>query len=181
MKTIAKYLALTLGGVIVLALIVALFAKKEYTVERTISINLPKQDVFDYVKYLKNQDTYSVWSKIDPQMKKDFRGTDATVGFVSAWDSPVKKAGKGEQEIVKITNGERIDYVLRFYEPMKSTDNAYLQLNSKGESATDVTWGFFGKIKYPVNLMLLFMNMDSMLGKDLEGGLQNLKAELEKQ
>jgi hypothetical protein len=32
---------------------------------------------------------------------------------------------------------------------------------------------------YPMNTMLLFMNMDGMLGKDLEGGLTNLKAKLE--
>lgn len=180
MKKFLKYLAVTLAGLIVLVLITALFAKKEYTVERSISVNLPKQEVYDYVKYLKNQETYSVWGKIDPDMKRDFRGTDATVGFVAAWDSPVREAGKGEQEIVKITDGERIDYVLRFYEPMKSTDNAFMEVKSDGESATKVTWGFFGKMKYPTNLMLLFMNMDAMLGKDLDGGLQNLKSILEK-
>ena len=180
MKKFIKYLAISIAGFIALILIFALFVRKDYSVERTISINLPRQVVFDYVKYLKNQDKYSIWSKIDPQMKKEYRGADATVGFVSAWDSPVKEAGKGEQEIIKITDGERIDYVLRFLKPMKSTDNAYLELKSDGESATRVTWGFFGKMKYPMNLMLLFMNMDSMLGKDLEGGLRNLKAELEK-
>jgi hypothetical protein len=172
MKKFLKYLAVTLAGLIVLVLITALFAKKEYTVERSISVNLPKHEVYDYVKYLKNQETYSVWGKIDPDMKRDFRGTDATVGFVAAWDSPVREAGKGEQEIVKITD--------MVHEPMKSTDNAFMEVKSDCESATKVTWGFFGKMKYPTNLMLLFMNMDAMLGKDLDGGLQNLKSILEK-
>ncbi len=49
-------------------------------------------------------------------MKTEYRGTDGTVGFVSAWDSPVRDAGKGEQEITKIDDGKRIDYELRFYE-----------------------------------------------------------------
>jgi hypothetical protein len=35
-------------------------------------------------------------------------------------------------------------------------------------------------MKYPMNIMLLFMNMDEMLGKDLETGLVNLKAVMEK-
>jgi hypothetical protein len=35
-------------------------------------------------------------------------------------------------------------------------------------------------MKYPMNLTLLFMDMDTMLGKDLSGGLSNLKALLEK-
>jgi hypothetical protein len=180
MKKFLKYLAIGLFGLVAILLALALFVKKEYTVERSININQPRQVVFDYVKFLKNQDNYSVWSKIDPNMKKEFRGTDGTVGFVSAWDSPVKEAGRGEQEIVKITDVERIDFVIRFFEPIASTDNAYMALKSNSETNTNITWGFNGKYKYPMNLMLLFMDMDAMLGKDLEGGLKNLKTELEK-
>jgi len=33
---------------------------------------------------------------------------------------------------------------------------------------------------YPMNLMLLFTDMEGMLGKDLSAGLGNLKAILEK-
>jgi hypothetical protein len=36
-------------------------------------------------------------------------------------------------------------------------------------------------MKYPMNLMLLFFNMDEMLGKDLNTGLTDLKTILEKQ
>lgn len=179
MKKALKIILIALAILIVVPLTAALFVKKEYSVERSVSINQPRQLVFDYVKYLRNQDSYSVWSKIDPNMKKEFRGTDGTVGFVSAWDSEDKKAGKGEQEIVKITDGERIDYVIRFIEPMTATDNVYMALKPNNESNTNVTWGFYGKIKYPMNLMLVFMDMDEMIGKDLEGGLHNLKKELE--
>jgi hypothetical protein len=113
-------------------------------------------------------------------MKTEFRGTDGTVGFVSAWDSDNKKAGRGEQEITGIDEGNRIDYVIRFYEPMKSTDNAFMSFENVNDSVTNVKWGFYGKLKYPMNLSLLFMDMDAMLGKDLEGGLSNLKTLLEK-
>lgn len=57
---------------------------------------------------------------MDPNMKKDFRGTDGTVGFVYAWDGN-KKAGKGEQEIKKITEGERVDVEVRFEKPLKES------------------------------------------------------------
>jgi hypothetical protein len=114
-------------------------------------------------------------------MKKTYTGTDGTVGFVSAWDSPVKQAGKGEQEIVRIEGEDRIDYEIRFLKPMKSTDNAYLALERVNESTTNVKWGIFGKMNYPMNLTLAFMDMDAMLGKDLTGGLNNLKTLLENQ
>jgi hypothetical protein len=179
MKKFLKISGIVLLSLIVLVLMTALFVKKEYSVEREISINQPQQVVFDYVKFLKNQNNFSVWAKIDPNMKVSFRGTDGTVGFVSAWDSEVKEAGKGEQEIVKISGNERIDYIIRFYEPMESTDNAYFQFTTVSENVTSVKWVFYGKFPYPVNLMLIFMDMDAMLGKDLEGGLKNLKSLLE--
>ena len=179
MKRILKWFLIGAASLVALVLIVALFVRKEYSVERSVTINLPKQEIYDYAKYLKNQNKYSVWAKIDPEMKVEFRGTDGTVGFVSAWESSVRDAGKGEQEITGIVEGNRIDYELRFYEPMKSTDKAYMEFSSGNDSVTTVKWGIYGKIKYPMNLMLLLMDMDAMLGKDLEGGLNNLKALLE--
>jgi hypothetical protein len=180
MKKLFKILLIVLLSIFGLILITALFVKKDYIVKRSISINRPKQAVYDYVKYLKNQNDFSVWAKIDPNMKIDYRGTDATVGFVSAWDSPVKEAGKGEQEITKISERERIDYIIRFFKPMQSTDNAYFEFNSENDSITNVTWAIYGKMKYPMNLSLLIMDMDAMLGKDLSGGLSNLKVLLDK-
>jgi len=179
MKKFFKVTGLILLSLVAIILLIAAFVKKDYAVERSITLNMPKQVVYDYVKYLKNQNTFSVWAKIDPTMKVEYRGTDGTVGFVSAWDSPVKQAGKGEQEITKMEEGKRIDYEIRFLEPMKSTDYAYIVFDSVNDSTTNVAWGFFGKMKYPMNTMLLFMDMDKMLGKDLDGGLHNLKAILE--
>lgn len=179
MKKIFKIAGLILLGLVIVILLAAAVVKKSYKVERSVTLNAPKPMVYDYIKYLKNQNEFSVWAKIDPNMKVEYRGTDGTVGFVSAWDSPVKEAGKGEQEIIKMDDGKRIDYEIRFLEPMKSTDYAYFLFDSMNDSTTSVTWGFFGKIKYPMNTMLLFMNMDDMLGKDLEGGLVNLKTILE--
>jgi len=177
---ILKGILVFIVGFVALLLILALFLKKEYGVQREITINKPKLEVFDYLKTLKNQDNFSVWAMRDPKMKKEFRGTDGTIGFVSAWDSEVKDVGKGEQEIKKITEGERIDFEIRFFKPFETTDNAYMSTDSISENQTKVTWGFNGKMKYPMNLMLLAMNMDEMLGKDLQSGLNNLKANLEK-
>jgi hypothetical protein len=181
MIKLLKILLLFLAGLIGISLIAALFVKKEYSVERSVNIDQPGNFVFDYIKFLKNQDNFSVWSKLDPGMKKEYRGTDGTAGFISAWDSQVKQAGKGEQEIIRIDEENRIDYEIRFLKPMKSTDNAYLALESVNDSTTNVKWGFFGKMNYPMNLMLVFMDMDEMLGKDLSDGLNNLKIILEKQ
>ncbi|WP_348811107.1 SRPBCC family protein [Flavobacterium maritimum] len=176
---IIKKIIFGLLGIIALALIVALFLPKEYAVEREISINKPKDSIFNYVKFLKNQDNFSVWSQMDPNMKKTFSGTDGTVGAISAWESQDKNVGVGEQEIKKIIEGERIDFELRFKVPFESTDMAYMTTEAVSPNKTTVKWGFNGKSPYPMNLMLVFMNMDEMLGKDLEKGLYNLKVVME--
>ena len=162
---------------IAIPLIVALFVKKDYVIEREVTINKPKEQVFDYVKHLRNQDNYSVWVRMDPNMKKDFKGTDGTVGFVYAWDGN-KDAGKGEQEIKSIKEGERLDVEIRFEKPMQSVATAPIVTEAISPDQTKVKWGMAGKSNYPLNFMNLFM--DGILGKDLEKSLTTLKGVLEK-
>jgi len=176
---ILKRILLGLLSLIILALIVALFVKKDFAVEREIAINKPKQEVFDYIKLLKNQPNYSVWAKKDPNAKMEFKGVDGTPGFVSSWDGN-SDVGKGEQQIKKVTEGERLDLDLHFIKPMDSHADAYFTTDSLASNQTKVKWGINGKMMYPFNIMRLFMSMDKMMGKDLEGGLNNLKGILEK-
>lgn len=177
---ILKRVLVGLLVIIAVPLIVALFLEKSYIVEREIVINRPKTDVFAYIKMLKNQDQYSRWAMMDPFMKKAYVGVDGTVGFVSAWDSDNDKVGEGEQEIKAIVEGERLDFELRFFEPFKSTQSAYMTTSAVSDTETRVIWGFNGHMQYPMNLLLLFMDMKKMIGGDLQTGLVNLKAVLEK-
>lgn len=177
---VLKWIGIAVLTLIAIPLVIAIFTKKDYAVEREIVINKNKTEVFAYIKQLKNQDNYSKWALMDPNMKKEFRGTDGQVGCVSAWDSEADSVGKGEQEIIKITEGERIDFELRFLEPFEATDFAYMTTETIGENQTKVKWGFTGKMSYPMNFMLLIMNMEEMLGGDLQIGLNNLKVVLEK-
>lgn len=178
MKVVKKIL-LGLLGIIAFLLLIALFLPKKYAVEREILIDSTKDSVFTYIKNLKNQDDFSVWAKMDPAMKKTFSGKDGTVGAISAWESQDKNIGIGEQEIIKIAEGERIDFEVRFKVPFESTDNAFMITKNISPNQTKVIWGFNGNMPYPMNLMLPIMNMEQMLGKDLETGLKNLKYNLE--
>ncbi len=178
MKIFKKILVL-IAILIALPFIVALFLKKDYKVQKSITVNKPKQEVFDYIKHLKNMDHYSPWAKIDPNMKKSYRGTDGTEGFVSAWSSTNKDVGVGEQEIEKIVEGESIDFKLRFFEPFKANDHGYLLTNAISANQTKVTWGFDGHMDYPANILIPLMKFEKMIGDDFAKGLNNLKHLLE--
>lgn len=167
-----------IGALIAIVLIVAAFIKKEYTIERQITISKPKTEVFNYLRHLKNQDHYSKWVMTDPAMKKDFRGEDGKPGFVYAWDSKMKNAGKGEQEIKSITEGERVDIEIRFERPMQSIASTPIVTEAISENETRVKWSMNGKQNYPLNVMNLFL--DGMLGKDMETSLTTLKNILER-
>lgn len=177
---ILKKILLFVVAIIALLLIVGLFAKKDYAVEREIVINKPKAEVFAYVKMVKNQDYFSVWNKKDPNIQKEFKGTDGEVGFVYAWKSENKEVGVGEQEIVKIDEGKRVEFKLRFKEPFVAEDDGYFITEELSPTQTKVKWGFTGTMKYPMNLMLLMMDMEKEIGGAMQTGLNDLKAILEK-
>ncbi|SUJ28355.1 Uncharacterised protein [Sphingobacterium spiritivorum] len=69
---------------------------------------------------------------------------------------------------------------IRFIKPFESKDQAYMITESTSPTSTKVIWGFDGHMDYPMNLTLLCMDFDKMLGGDLETGLQRLKVQLEK-
>lgn len=174
---IVKILA-GLVALVVLLLIVALFVKKDYKVERAITINQPREKVFAFVKYLKNQDHYNKWLMMDPNARKEHRGTDGTTGFVLTWDSENKNVGKGEQQITLIKEGEVIDTRIHFIRPFEGIGLTEIRTEEVSGQQTRVKWGMSGKSTYPFNLMNLFI--DKLLGKDLEESLGNLKNVLEK-
>jgi hypothetical protein len=152
----------------------------DFKVEREITINKPRAEVFNYVKLLKNQNEWGPWVKKDPAIKLEYKGTDGEVGFTSSWESNVEDVGVGAQEIKKIVESSQIDTELRFKKPFESTSQAFMILDEASPTSTKVKWGFNGSMPKPLNLMLVFIDMDKEVGKDFDEGLKNLKGILEK-
>ncbi len=180
-----KKVLIAIVGIILLAVVVVgvlvFVSPTDFQVEKEIVINKPKAEVFDYLKYLKNQEMWGPWDKKDPNMAHKYTGTDGQVGFISAWESNHDQVGSGEQEIMKIVDGERIDCQLRFKMPFESASDGYFVTEAEGADKTKVKWGFKGSFPRPMNLMLLVMDMDAEVGKDFQEGLNDLKVVLEKQ
>ncbi len=179
-KKILIYLAVFVAVLILAGAIGSFVLPTELTVKREVTINKPKGEIFEYVKLIKNQNEWGPWFKKDPAMKQEFRGTDGTPGFVSAWNSSNDEVGEGEQEILRIADGERIDMALRFKRPFESHSDAFLTTDAVGPDQTRVKWGFTGTMPRPFNLMGLFVDLDKAVGKDFEDGLSNLKTIMER-
>lgn len=165
------------GGIIVLLLLIGLLTPGEVKIEDTIVINKPVDEVFNYVRHIRNQDNYSTWNRADPGMKKEYTGTDGQVGFVYKWDSAEKNVGAGEQEITAIVPDQSMDMELRFKRPMEDTARSKMTTEAVGPNQTKVMWGFYSTMKFPMKIFKPMLT--GMLRKALVTGLQTLKKELE--
>lgn len=164
----------------ILALVVALavMAPREYEVKRSIVIDKARPEVYEYLRFLRNMEHWSSWSRKDPNMEHQYRGTDGEVGAISVWKGN-REVGVGEQEITGLVSNERIESRLRFFKPWKSESDAFIHLEEVSPGTTRVEWGFKGRSQLPFSIFMLFINMDRMIGKDFEEGLDALKEELE--
>lgn len=147
-------------------------------IEKSVEISRSSGEVFNYLKFTRNQDNFSVWNMADPSMKKEYRGTDGTVGHIYGWDSTNKNVGAGEQEIKAIEEGKKIEYEVRFFRPMENIGKSNFVITGKGQDSTSVVWTFESPTKFPFSLLSPIFK--KMMGKDLEKGLGNLKGILEK-
>ncbi len=171
---ILKYLLFIVLGLVAIGLIVAAFLPKTFHVEGRATINRPISDVYNYVKQLKTQEVYSVWFKMDPKIKKEYAGTDGTVGASIVWYSD--EVGDGKQVITGLKENERVDIDLYLMSTEGTPNKHYYEMKSQGDQTTDVIIGLDGHTPYPMNIMSLFFDM----GKYFQENADNLKAVLEK-
>jgi hypothetical protein len=169
-------------SLLTVAIIVLLvfIAPKDYKISRSVIIDKPYFSVYDYLKFIKNQDHWSPWKKKDPTMRQEFIGVDGEVGFVAKWEGN-SDVGIGEQEIIEITKNESIVTIFRFLKPWKSISQSVIKVENLGNMQTKVTWVFMGDNEFPSNLFMLFYDLEKAVGRDFEEGLKNLKVLLEKE
>ncbi len=168
-----KYILFAVIGLTVAVLIISLILPKKFHAEGTVVVNKPVAEVFDYVKYVKNQENYGVWFRMDDKIQKKFSGEDGHVGFRYEWES--KKVGDGVQVITNIIDNERVEMDL-FFNGSEEPAKSYISTEAVDSNSTKVVWAIDGEMPIPYNLMSLFYDMNN----DFIQGTQNLKEVLEK-
>jgi len=82
-------------------------------------------------------------------------------------------------EIAESVTPSKVALKLDFEKPFEGHNIVTFTLEPKGD-VTNVTWGMHGPMPYISKVVSVFCNMDSMIGKDFEAGLANMKAAAEK-
>ncbi|WP_375772483.1 SRPBCC family protein [Archangium gephyra] len=168
-----------LGVAGVLVLFVGVVAKRPsaYHVERKLAVAAPAERVFGVLNDLHQFAGVLVLfgsplEKLAPNMQRTIEGPAAGVGQSCSWSS--KEAGKGQMTIEESVPGQKVLMKLEFVEPMKSTATCALTLAST-PAGSFVTWSMEGNHNFIGKAFGMFMDMDNMLGADIEKGLARLK------
>jgi hypothetical protein len=173
MKKFFKIIGIIILLIIVFILVAGIFVPKTYHLEKDITINAPREKVWSYTSTLQNLHKWNPWKDADPNMQISYEGQDGTVGAVYKWKGN-KDVGSGSQTITKLETLNRTETHVHFIEPFEGEADAFIGLSNAG-SDTKVTWGFNSEYAYPMNVMLLFVNMDKMMGESYNKGLGKLK------
>lgn len=162
-------------GLVVLYFILCLVGPKGATVVRSTNIAAPVDVVKAKTADLKFfQEQWSPWSERDPQMKVTYLGEMGQPGYGYSWKGN-DEVGTGTLQITGV-NGDSLLQKLTF-EGMGDSKTFFV-VNGK-ESGTNVTWGIQMDFGFMARAMMLFMNMDKMMGADFESGLTKLKKAIE--
>jgi uncharacterized protein YndB with AHSA1/START domain len=149
-----------------------------FRMQRSMLIEAPPEKVFALISDFKQWPAWSPWEKLDPNMKRTHSGAERGVGAAYDWDSPTK-AGTGRMEIKQAVPASNVTIQLNFIKPFAAQNTAEFTLQGQANNTTQVTWAMYGPNPYLAKLMQVFISMDSMVGKDFEEGLGNLKRVVE--
>ncbi len=149
-----------------------------FTVQRSTSMAAPPSEVFAQVNDLQAWDAWSPWKDLDPNPKKTISTPSAGKGATFTW-SGNDEIGEGSLTILDSRPNERVDIEQEFIRPFAGKARMAFTFAPLGDG-TQVTWKMDGTNGFIGKAMCMVMDMDTMLGKDFDRGLANMKAVVEK-
>ena len=173
-----KKIALVLVVLIAAVLIFAATKPDIFRVQRAAAIKAPPDKIFPLINDFRQWGAWSPWEKKDPAMKRTFGAVTSGKGATYAWEGN-KDVGSGSMEITESVAPSKVGLKLDFLKPFEAHNTVEFTLAPAGD-VTNVTWAMQGPTPYFAKIIHVFMDMDSMVGKDFEAGLANLKAAAEK-
>lgn len=170
---ILRKILMVLAALILLLFVASFFLPKQAKVERSILIEMPAEQLFNYLNTTKNFNDWSPWFEMEPDGDYEFTGAETGVGGTLSWEG--KKTGKGTQKIIESVPNSYIKLELVF--DGQPPAYAHYQIEEV-DGGSRMTWGFETALSGPMEKYLGLM-MDAFIGDMYEKGLNNLKAKVE--
>lgn len=145
----------------------------DFEIERSTTIAAPPSAIYPLLIDFAEWQKWSPWEELDPNLQRDYSDPSAGVGASYRW-SGNKKAGEGRMEFTGAQEPTQVSVQLEFIKPWKATNSVLFELTPVGEG-TEVRWLMSGK----KSIIMRFVPLDKVVGKDFEKGLARLKAQAE--
>lgn len=162
-----------LGLALLLLLAYAATRPDEFRIERRARIAAPAERVWPLISELRAFNRWNPYERKDPLLKSAYSGAASGVGSRYDWDG--KAVGSGSLEITGQQPGRAVQMKLDFVKPFEAHNHAEFALQPTPDGATEVRWTMRGPANFVSKLMGVFIDMDKMVGRDFEDGLQNLR------
>lgn len=161
--------------VIAAAIVLAIAASRpdRFRIERSAVIAAPAESIFPLIEDFHRWRIWSPYEERDPAMRRDYSGAPHGEGAIYAWDGN-RQIGTGRMEILQAEPASRIAIKLDFFKPFKASNTAEFTLEPT-TAGTRVTWTMHGHSPFMSKLMGLVFDMDRIVGKDFETGLERLR------
>ncbi len=173
-----KTLLIAMAALVAAVLAFAATRPDSFRVARQATINAPAEQVFPLVNDFHRWTAWSPYERRDPALKRSYSGPASGVGASYAWEGN-SDVGQGRMTITESVAPSQVTIQLDFLKPFEAKNVANFTLKGNGPTTT-VTWAMHGPSPYVAKLMGMVFDMDSLIGKDFETGLAQLKAEAEK-
>ena len=173
---ILKKVGIALAALIGLILIAGIFVDKEVDTAQSIVIDAPVAAVFNEVNDFSNWESWSPWKEMDSTLQITLGEKFVGEGGSYSWTAEV--VGNGDMSIVSSTPNESLKTKVNFGDE-GSADGSWTF--EEVEGGTKVTWGIHAPFPYPMNVMLLFMDMKGDINKSFSRGLELLKEVVERE
>jgi uncharacterized protein YndB with AHSA1/START domain len=174
-----KKTALAFVVLIVLFLGYVSTRESSFRYERSGVINAPADKIFPYISQFRLGEKWSPYEKVDPNLKKTFKGTDGQVGSIMEFDGNME-AGSGQLELLNLVPNESVDIKLTMTKPMFAENLIQYRLTPEA-GGTRFTWTMSGDGGFMTKLMTVFIDCEKMIGGQFTQGIENLKTVVESQ
>ena len=173
MLEVVVIIAVVLAIIIAIVLVLAATKPDTFRIERQATIHAPAEKIFPLIADFHQWLNWSPWEGRDPALKRTYSGAERGKGAVYAWEGN-KNVGSGRMEILEANSPSLVKIQLDFLKPFEAHNTAEFTMQPHG-GATNIVWAMTGPAPFISKLMQVFMSFDSMIGKDFETGLANLK------
>ncbi|NRF68011.1 SRPBCC family protein [Aquincola sp. S2] len=173
---ILKILLIVIGLLAAVLFGGGMFLSPQFKVTRSVMIAAPADRIYGLIADPREWKRWSVWNQRDPKMKIEYSGPPSGTGAAWSWKS--ESEGDGRMTFTEAVPGRHVAYELVFPD-FGTTSNGEIEIAPDG-AGSRVTWAMNGNMGSNPLFRWFALNADSMVGKDFEAGLANLKALAEK-